>query len=193
MSGLFDGNSHSLSYLKSATRYPIRYSTEISPNWRNSHPGFYILLRNQDPKLHQPWIKQPDQYFFSQDEALKRVGERSITNNGLILLHHNVQARWDEMIARFPDKNLYWTFYNMTVVPNWPIEKFISFGEILSNYRLDFDFFYDCSFWKHDTLSPIHLHLLHNFKKWENLNFESTFGGKFTEEMDSYYGKYYFK
>ena len=178
-------NQKDLVDLQGASINPLRFNKDVPLRWLDSDPGFYILLRDkvqQKPK----WFLNPNEYSFVPNKSLKT---NSDYKKVLIITHHQPSSSsWAQIESTYPCAEIFWTSYSLkSYKPKWPEIRFLNSFDILFGRNLGFDAFFDDYYWQEDTLSPIHIHLLHNKASMLNRNYRGLQGEIFRK---TFYGDF---
>ncbi len=147
--------------------HPLRYWRQVPSRWFKEDPGFKILLRDKciDKSVVPKWFIPPERYSF---EPLENKTESGTL---LIICHHNTPMfKWEEIQENYKNFHLIWTGYALDELPDWPENHFYGFRDILFSARPICNAFIDINYWQRDTLSPLHIHLLHTGVKLMNLS-----------------------
>jgi hypothetical protein len=141
------------------------YWEQLPLDWKKTNPGFNIFLRAKVYEKLPHWILNPltDQNQNGPCYSFTKNASTSKNFKTVLILqhHHQVQLSWDELQAKFPGSELRWISYASSHLPHWPLESRIDFR--LYCYIQDWlpEALYDVNYGQGDTISPIHLHALH--------------------------------
>lgn len=167
----------------------MRWSYQLLSSEILKDPGYPIFLRNHDNSLlKRSWIYQPQEYCFRQALIKTRPVRRK--PKVLLLIHHDIKkVDFEAIELRFASCEVYWTGYGLKQIPKLNNQKFIKPVGFLFEQLWRPEYFFDINWWKGDTLSPIHLSLLHNQIKCLNeMNTKD-----YVRKLDLGYGVFYFK